>query len=77
MLLHADLHVQNLHVFMFIGTLYVHVHVQVCTGVHNIHVYMCECFCCLSGLDVCTDITLDRKKWEDLFEQIRFFSLYK
>ena len=48
-----------------------------CTGVHNVHVYMCECFCCLSGLDVCTDITLDRKKWEDLFEQIRFFSLYK
>jgi poly(A) polymerase len=29
------------------------------------------------GLDVCTDITLDRKKWEDLFEPLNFFSLYK
>lgn len=29
------------------------------------------------GLDVCTDITLDRKKWEDLFEPLKFFSLYK
>ena len=31
----------------------------------------------LLGLDVCTDITLDRKKWEDLFEPLKFFSLYK
>ncbi|CAI8011918.1 Poly(A) polymerase gamma [Geodia barretti] len=29
------------------------------------------------GLDVCTDITLDRKKWEDLFEPLSFFGLYK
>ena len=38
---------------------------------------VCVCVCVCAGLDVCTDITLDRKKWEDLFEPLNFFSLYK
>ncbi len=29
------------------------------------------------GLDTCTDILLERKTWNDLFEPLQFFSLYK
>lgn len=38
---------------------------------------MLPCGLLFTGLDICTDITLDRKKWEDLYKPLDFFSLYK
>ena len=36
---------------------------------------MCKEF--VRGLDICTSIALGRKSWEDLFEPLNFFSLYR
>ena len=33
--------------------------------------------CSPAGLDLCTDIILGRKTWENLFDPLNFFSLFK
>ena len=51
-------------------------HAYVCMYVH-MHACMYVCFYFLVGLTLCNDIALGKKCWEDLFESVSFFSMYR